>query len=261
MNQRKHRTTHCAFDPDRDPACVRRRAEQCGRSRGAGRRPGRAHLQGALPAFTQATGHKVEGTFDTIGVIERKLKAGEKADILDSDHRRDGRDDEGRIADPGSNTEIGRGTSGLAVRAGAPVPDISTPDALKKTLHRCALGRLCGSGGRRDQRHLFRPPARAPRRSPTRSTRRRFCFDRGYEVAQAVADGRAEIGNTSLTELAAAQGPERGRTDTGAARARRHLCGGRVVGEPQCGAGARAHQLHDHTGGARKVQGRGLVLR
>src|SRR5262249_2428540 len=34
------------------------------------------------PAFTQTTGHKVEGTFDTIGVIERKLKAGEKADIL-----------------------------------------------------------------------------------------------------------------------------------------------------------------------------------
>ena len=34
------------------------------------------------PAFAQATGHKVEGTFDTIGVIERKLKAGEKADIL-----------------------------------------------------------------------------------------------------------------------------------------------------------------------------------
>ena len=35
-----------------------------------------------MPIFTQATGHKAEGTFDTIGVIERKLKAGEKADIL-----------------------------------------------------------------------------------------------------------------------------------------------------------------------------------
>jgi len=28
----------------------------------------------------EATGHKAEGTFDTIGVIERKLKAGEKAE-------------------------------------------------------------------------------------------------------------------------------------------------------------------------------------
>src|SRR5207245_7164053 len=34
------------------------------------------------PAFTQATGHKVEGTFDTVGVIEDKLKAGEKADVI-----------------------------------------------------------------------------------------------------------------------------------------------------------------------------------
>src|SRR5215472_12087681 len=33
-------------------------------------------------AFTQATGHKVEGSFDTVGVIEGKLKAGEKADVI-----------------------------------------------------------------------------------------------------------------------------------------------------------------------------------
>jgi hypothetical protein len=29
---------------------------------------------------------------------------------------------------------MGRATSGFAVRAGAPTPDISTPDAMKKTL-------------------------------------------------------------------------------------------------------------------------------
>ena len=34
----------------------------------------------------------------------------------------------------GSRTEIGRATSGFAVRAGAPTPDVSTPDAMKKTL-------------------------------------------------------------------------------------------------------------------------------
>src|SRR5215470_15559905 len=86
------------------------------------------------PAFTQATGHKVEGTFDTIGVIERKLKAGEKADILIlTTAAMDEMTKAGSLI-PGSNTEVGRGTSGLAVRAGAPVPDISTPDALKRTL-------------------------------------------------------------------------------------------------------------------------------
>src|SRR5712671_7772744 len=87
-----------------------------------------------MPAFTQATGHKAEGTFDTIGVIERKLKAGEKADILIlTTAAMDEMVKAGSLI-PDSNAEVGRGTSGLAVRAGAPVPDISTPDALKSTL-------------------------------------------------------------------------------------------------------------------------------
>jgi molybdate transport system substrate-binding protein len=87
-----------------------------------------------MPAFTQATGHKADGTFDTIGVIERKLKAGEKADILIlTTAAMDEMAKAGALI-PDSNAEVGRGTSGLAVRAGAPVPDISTPDALKRTL-------------------------------------------------------------------------------------------------------------------------------
>src|SRR5262245_64600930 len=85
-----------------------------------------------MPAFTQATGHKAEGTFDTIGVIERKLKAGEKPDILIlTAAAMDEMMKAGSLI-PGSNAEVGRGTSGLAVRAGAPAPDISTPDALKR---------------------------------------------------------------------------------------------------------------------------------
>ena len=33
-------------------------------------------------AFARDTGHKVEGTFSTVGVIEDKIKAGEKPDIV-----------------------------------------------------------------------------------------------------------------------------------------------------------------------------------
>src|SRR3954471_5842088 len=33
-------------------------------------------------AFTRATGHTVEATFDTVGVVQGKLKAGETADVI-----------------------------------------------------------------------------------------------------------------------------------------------------------------------------------
>src|SRR3954469_11747048 len=33
-------------------------------------------------AFAAETGHKIEGEFDTVGVINAKLKAGEKPDII-----------------------------------------------------------------------------------------------------------------------------------------------------------------------------------
>src|SRR5215510_16478230 len=87
-----------------------------------------------MPAFTQATGHKAEGTFDTVGVVERKLKAGEKADVIILSPASIEEMTKAGSVIAGSSVEVCRGTTGLAVRAGAPIPDISTPDALKKTL-------------------------------------------------------------------------------------------------------------------------------
>src|SRR5262249_35140150 len=86
------------------------------------------------PAFTRATGHKVEATFDTVGAVQNKLKAGEKADVIIlSAAAIDELEKAGALL-AGSGVEVGRGMSGLAVRAGARVPDISTPDAFKRTL-------------------------------------------------------------------------------------------------------------------------------
>ena len=158
-----------------------------------------------MPAFTQATGHKAEGTFDTIGVIERKLKAGEKADILIlTTAAMDEMAKAGSLI-PDSNAEVGRGTSGLAVRAGAPVPDISTPDALKRTLIAArSVAYVDPAVGATNGIFFARLLERLGVADEV--NKKAVLFRRGYEVAQAVADGRAEIGNTSLTELAPHQG-------------------------------------------------------
>src|SRR5438045_983310 len=87
-----------------------------------------------IPAFARDTGHKVEGVFNTVGFIQARLKAGEKPDILIlSAAVMEAMEKDGSLV-AGSRVEIGRATSGFAVRAGAPVPDISTPDAMKQTL-------------------------------------------------------------------------------------------------------------------------------
>jgi molybdate transport system substrate-binding protein len=158
-----------------------------------------------MPAFTHATGHKAEGTFDTIGVIERKLKAGEKADILIlTIAAMDEMAKAGSLI-PASNAEVGRGTSGLAVRAGATVPDISTPDALKKTLLAVrSVAYVDPAVGATNGIFFARLLERLA--IADEINKKAVLFRRGYEVAQAVADGRAEIGNTSLTELAPHKG-------------------------------------------------------
>src|SRR5262249_31732388 len=67
-----------------------------------------------VPAFTRATGHKVEGTFDTVGVIQNKLKSGEKPDVLIlTAAAMDELAKAGALV-AASSIEVGRGTSGLA---------------------------------------------------------------------------------------------------------------------------------------------------
>jgi molybdate transport system substrate-binding protein len=80
-----------------------------------------------VPAFVRETGHKVEGVFNTVGFIQDRLKAGERPDILIlSAPVMEAMEKDGSLV-AGSRTEIGRATSGFAVRAGAPTPRRPTP--------------------------------------------------------------------------------------------------------------------------------------
>ncbi len=92
-----------------------------------------------LPEFERATGIKVTTTTgqslgDSPTSIRSQLRRGETADIVILS--REGLAElmeEGRIA-PGTDTDLARTPLGVAVRAGAPKPDISTVEAFKRTL-------------------------------------------------------------------------------------------------------------------------------
>src|SRR5258708_2732220 len=140
-----------------------------------------------IPAFMNATGHKVEGVFDTVGVIQDKLKKGERADIVIlSTAVMEDMDKAGSLV-AGSRIEVGRGTAGFAVRAGAPVPDISTPDALKATLLAArTVAYVDPAVGATTGIHFARVLERLAIADAV--NKKAVLFRRGYELADAVAD-------------------------------------------------------------------------
>ncbi len=84
--------------------------------------------------FRHETGHTVQITTGTVGQLRQKLAAGEPADVLIltdaaiDDVARQG------AALAGTRADLARTGIGVGVKDGAPVPDISTPEALKQTL-------------------------------------------------------------------------------------------------------------------------------
>src|SRR5262249_10069925 len=87
-----------------------------------------------IPAFELATRHKLTAIYAAPGVIKDRILAGEHTDVLV--FPAPGFDDlakQGKIA---ADTRIilARSGMGIAARSGAPKPDISTPEALKRTL-------------------------------------------------------------------------------------------------------------------------------
>ena len=92
-----------------------------------------------VPEFERATGHKVLTAYGpsmgtTTNAIPVRLERGEPADVLIMvGYALDNLAKEGKVI-PDSRVELVKSPIGIAVKSGAPKPDISTADALKRAL-------------------------------------------------------------------------------------------------------------------------------
>lgn len=94
----------------------------------------RSVMEELLPEFERASGHRVTIAYDTANIMANRVKGGEPVDLaIVTPALLDELAKLGRTV-AGSNVTLARSGVGLAVRTGAPRPDISTPDALKRTL-------------------------------------------------------------------------------------------------------------------------------
>ena len=86
------------------------------------------------PKFEQTSGHKLDITWGLAAGLTKRVADGESPDALVAIRGGiDGLVKNGRIAEPSAVTFALSGV-GVSVRAGAPKPDISTPDKLKEAL-------------------------------------------------------------------------------------------------------------------------------
>jgi len=159
--------------------------------------------------FEQETGHKLAITFDSGAVIARRVQGGEAADIVIipraaiNDLVRSG------TVVATSVIDVASSTVGVAVRKGAPKPDISSPEAVRRTLLTAkSIARpdpaLGGSSGVHIAQVLEHLGVAEELRSRTVLASNP---DREQEMPGAfVASGRAEIALHQIQELMAVPG-------------------------------------------------------
>jgi molybdate transport system substrate-binding protein len=106
----------------------------------------------------------------------------------------------GKIA-AGAQTDVTRSAVGLAVRAGAPKPDIGTVEALKRTLQRArSIGYSDGPSGAYIAELLQRLGIAQEMKSKIRLTSR--------PVAEIVAEGEAEVGMQQIVAILPVKGAD-----------------------------------------------------
>jgi molybdate transport system substrate-binding protein len=107
-------------------------------------------IEDLSPKFEKASGHKVAVVYGLSAPLSKRVASGEPADVFIGGREGvDGLIKAGKIV-PGSDATLASSGIGIAVRKGAPKPDISTPDALKRTLlatRAVAYGNPAAGGG------------------------------------------------------------------------------------------------------------------
>jgi molybdate transport system substrate-binding protein len=85
-------------------------------------------------SFERSSGHKLTIAYDSAGAVTKRIQSGETADMaIVQKPVVEALIKDGKMA-PGSNVTLGRSGVAVAIRQGAPKPDIASIDSLKRSL-------------------------------------------------------------------------------------------------------------------------------
>jgi molybdate transport system substrate-binding protein len=149
-----------------------------------------------VPQFERTTGHRVITTWAGTVDIMKRMAAGETYDlVIISSDALDELTRLGKIV-PGSRVDMARSGIGIAVRKGAPRPDVSSAEALKRALMAAkSIGYSTGPSGVYlsglfERMGIAEAVNAKTRRAPS-----------GTMIGSIIASGEAEIGFQQVSEL------------------------------------------------------------
>jgi molybdate transport system substrate-binding protein len=149
-----------------------------------------------VPAFEKATGHRVKLAWAGTEAITKRVAEGEAVDVvLIAAPNIDKLIAQGKLVQ-GSRADVARSGIGVAVRAGAPTPDVSSGDAVKKAV--LGAGSVAYSSGPSGAyvAELFQRMGIADAiKAKVKQT------PSGVLVGEVVARGEAELGFQQISEL------------------------------------------------------------
>jgi len=148
-----------------------------------------------VPQFERSTGHKISTTWAGTSDIMKRLAAGEIFDlVIVSSSSVDELIKQGKVT--GGRIDLAKTGIGVAIRAGAPQPDISSADALKCALLAAkSIGYSTGPSGVYLVKLFERMGIADQVKAKTRQV------PSGGTVGPVIASGEAEIGFQQISEL------------------------------------------------------------
>jgi molybdate transport system substrate-binding protein len=154
-----------------------------------------------IPQFEKASGHKVSYSYDPSGGLARRLRGGEYADmILVASPELDKLIADGKVIGP--RVDISRTGIGIAVKKGAPRPDVSTPEALKRALLAAkSVGHTAPAGGGITALHILRVFEKLGIAKEVATKTKLAAGGPNGRVSTLIVNGEAEIAFQQVSEL------------------------------------------------------------
>jgi molybdate transport system substrate-binding protein len=155
--------------------------------------------------FAKANGHELDLNFATVGTLRERLSKGEKTDVAILSESAVAAFAKSGLFVAGSIKDLGRTRTGVVIREGAAKPDIATVEAFKRALLNAkAVSYSDPKGG--GSSGTFFADLLERLGIAEQVNKNAVLKKRGYEVAQAVVDGEAEIGTTFISEILTVKG-------------------------------------------------------
>lgn len=154
--------------------------------------------------WQKKTGNSMKASFAPAGELKKRLAAKELADVLVIPVENFAALERDGIIVPGTRHDLGKVVTAAAVKKGAPVPDLSTAEGLRRALLAAKsvtyMDPKIGTSGRNFDEGVL------PKLGVRDEVRAKTVFGEGGYIAEKVARGEVEIAFHNVTEIVPVQG-------------------------------------------------------